>query len=263
MTITVSTILEALDAWAPCGTAAAWDNVGLLVGSGGRPVSRVLTALDVTPAVIEQAAACGADLLVSHHPVIFAPLRRLDDAHPAALLARHGVACIALHTNLDRAPGGVNDCLAAALGCRDVQTPADDGRPPRLPPDGDLCRLGRLPVPMTSAAFAAHVARSLRLPRGVLQWQDGGGTVQTVGLCAGAGGDFVPALLARADAVVTGELHYHEWPRPMGAPAGTLIAAGHFYTERDIAGILAAYLSHRFPSLSVEPAQETCPYTIL
>ena len=123
--ITVRDIEQFLYDWAPPDTAESWDNVGLLVGRPDRPVRRVLVALDVTPAVAAEAAELGADLIVAHHPVMnvrwhereMQTLR--DDTRLGGLLTclvRQDLSVICMHTNLDAAEGGVNDCLAQKLG---------------------------------------------------------------------------------------------------------------------------------------------------
>ena len=123
----VRDLVAALDAAAPFGQAADWDNVGLLVGDPGAEVSRVICALDLTPAVVAEAAELGAEAVVTHHPILFKKTARVraDDAEGALVLAlaRHGIAHVAAHTNLDAAhglpgtpSGGVSVELARALG---------------------------------------------------------------------------------------------------------------------------------------------------
>ncbi len=122
---TVREIAEALEAWAPPGSAQSYDNVGLQVGDPERTVRRALLALDMTPAVFEEARALGAELIITHHPLLFRPLRQLTPgslvASLALRLAESGIALYSIHTNLDAAPGGVSFALATHLGLRDVQ----------------------------------------------------------------------------------------------------------------------------------------------
>ncbi len=122
---TVRDLARELEAWAPPAQKLDYDNVGLQVGSAAAEVARVLVALDLTPAVIDEAEATGADLIVTHHPLLFRPLKRLtdDDASgaPALRLARTGIAYYAVHTNLDAAAGGVSVALAERLGLTDVR----------------------------------------------------------------------------------------------------------------------------------------------
>jgi dinuclear metal center YbgI/SA1388 family protein len=122
---TISDVAGALEAWAPSGSAQDYDNVGLQVGDASRPVERGLVALDMTPGVLEEASHTGADLVVTHHPLLFRPLGALTagGGFPNALalrLAEAGVALYAAHTNLDAAPGGVSFALAGQLGLADV-----------------------------------------------------------------------------------------------------------------------------------------------
>lgn len=121
----VADLVAMLEAWAPREWAESWDNVGLLVGAMERPVSRVLVALELTEPVLAEAEEVGAELLVLHHPPIFKPLPalRFDQGAGGRLerLIRAGISVYAAHTNLDVAPGGVNDQLAAAVGLREPQ----------------------------------------------------------------------------------------------------------------------------------------------
>ncbi len=118
---TAGDIYRYIDAFAPFSSAMDFDNPGLLVGGPQTPVTAAVVALDITPEVVEEAAGLGAELIISHHPVIFHPLKRLEAESAPYLLASRGIAAICAHTNYDMAPGGVNDCLAAALGLRSVR----------------------------------------------------------------------------------------------------------------------------------------------
>ena len=116
----VRSITQALDAWAPPADKADYDNVGLQVGDPDAEVATVLVALDLTDAVLDEARRAGADLIVTHHPLLFRPLKALTPATPAGRialrLARHGIAYYASHTNLDAQHGGVSFALAEQLG---------------------------------------------------------------------------------------------------------------------------------------------------
>ncbi len=123
--VTVKDIARTLEQWAPAGSAQSYDNVGLLIGDPEQPVQQALIALDVTPQVVQEAAEQHVDLLLSHHPLIFKPLKRLTPSDlPSGLalqLAQKGIAYYAIHTNLDAAPGGVSFALAEHLGVRDIR----------------------------------------------------------------------------------------------------------------------------------------------
>lgn len=120
MTRTVSDLIRALDALAPFSSCMEWDNVGLLIGDEDAPLTGVLVTLDVTPEAVAQAKRVGASLILSHHPVIFNPLKRLPANSIPALCLREGIAVVSAHTNYDFAPGGVNFALARALDLQEI-----------------------------------------------------------------------------------------------------------------------------------------------
>ncbi len=236
-----------INAVAPFATAEEWDNVGLLVGSPTTPVSGVLVTLDVTPAAIEAAVAMGANLIVSHHPVIFDGLKSLpSDGMPYALAAA-GISAIAAHTNLDKAKGGVNDTLAALLGLEEVRA-TEDG----------MCRIGRLPAPLSANELAERTGAVL----GTSVRVSGGEDIALVAVCGGSGGDFIPALAGKADAFVTGEVKHHEWLD--AARRGlTVVEAGHYATEAPVVEKLARRLQEGFPALPIAAFVGAAPYTTI
>ncbi len=157
----VADLMQALQAIAPLELAADWDNVGLLLGDAHTPVRRVMTCLTVTPDSAAEAVAGGADLIVSHHPVLFRAVKRLTTATAEGrmllALLRAGVAVYSPHTAFDNATGGINDILARRLGLRDVTVlrPAETGRQCKLVvfvPDKDLGRV-------SDALFAAGAGK--------------------------------------------------------------------------------------------------------
>lgn len=125
MSVKCQVIMDAMDKLAPRHLAEDWDNVGLLVGHPAQDVHKIMVTLDITAFIVEQAVACGADMIISHHPLFLKPLRHLRTDLPQgdliAKIIRHGIAVFAAHTNLDSANGGVNDVLAHALELTDVQ----------------------------------------------------------------------------------------------------------------------------------------------
>ncbi len=245
--MTNRTVFDYINTLAPFDTAEDWDNAGWLVGNPDSPVEKLLVTLDVTPAAIQAAKKVGATLIVSHHPVIFSPLKSLSaDSLPYALAAAN-IAVISAHTNLDKAIGGVNDTLAAKLELTDVKI-TDDG----------LCRIGRLSPPTTAADFAAFVGKAL----GTAVRTNGGDTVGTVAVCGGSGGDFILALADKVDAFVTGEVRHHEW-LTANARELTVIEAGHYATEVPVVKTLAARLAEAFPTVTVTAFTDSEPYTTI
>ena len=122
--ITVNQVYEAMQAIAPLELAESWDNPGLLVDCGGQ-MHRVLAALDITPEVVAEAAAKQCEMIVSHHPVIFDPLKRLGPQDVPFQLVRAGISAICMHTNLDAAEGGVNEVLAGIFDMKNMETFAE------------------------------------------------------------------------------------------------------------------------------------------
>ena len=253
----VREIYEFMDSFAPFGSALDFDNVGLLVGGGEREVEKALVALDITHQVVAQAIAFGAQLIVSHHPVIFHPLKSLGPNEVPYLLAKAEIAAICAHTNLDLAEEfGVNRCLAETIGIENLRGMD------RLPESGaPQWFLGELPRKMPAEAFAALVKD--KLSAGSVRYTNGGGTVKTVGLLSGAGGDFLEnAAKAGADAYLSGEIGHHEFllANALGIAA---VEAGHFATEIVVVKPLCEKLAARFPNVTFKAADEKAPVCFL
>ena len=220
---------------APLELAEDWDNPGLLVDCG-RPVGRVLTCLDITGPVVREAQEKGCDLVVSHHPVIFRPLKALQEGQVPCLLLKAGISAICMHTNLDAAPGGVNDTLAQWMGLREV-VPFAEG----------MGRIGWIEE-MCAHQLAQETARILHAR---VQWADGGKPIRRLALITGSGGSMLEdAIRAGADALLTGEASHHAALDALAAGV-TLVAAGHYATEFPVAQTLATRLGDRFRDLEV------------
>ena len=253
---TVKDILSFLGTLAPEYMKEDWDNVGLLCGRQEKEVKRILVALDPFEHVCREAAELGADLLVTHHPLIFeAPKAITDDnsiGRSILLLARHGISAVNAHTNLDCAPGGVNDVLANALGLRDVEIIDPAGTDENGKPYG-LLRCGYVKETDLDA-FLALVKGNLGTP--VLRFARGNRPVKKVavggGSCAGA-----LRLVAEAgcDTFVTADVKYNQFwdARELGV---NLIDAGHFYTENPVVPVLAAAIAKTFPEIEVKVSEK-------
>lgn len=235
-------ILTLFEQKAPCATAEEWDNVGLLVDCGHTAVKTAVVALDATPAALAFAKENGAELLITHHPIVFAPLTEVAHTHPAAQALKNGISVLSLHTNLDKAAGGVNDTLAAKLGLQNVTVAADG-----------MSRIGTLPTPLSAADFATLCSKTLNTPVSYC----GDNAVKTVAVCGGGAGDGVFAFANVADAYVTGEIKHHEW---LAANAAGLcaVAAGHYATENPVVDAVCNWLSNT--GMTVLPFYDTAPY---
>lgn len=240
---TANDVLSFMNTLAPAELAMSWDNVGLLCGRKTKEVQKILVALDPFEAVAEEAAAMGADLIVTHHPLIFVPPKSITDetsvGRTIAILLKNDISAINAHTNLDIAHGGVNDTLAAVLDLSDVRTIGKD----------NLLRMGTVPE-QSLAAFLPYVKNKLNCPG--LRYSDGGKPVHRVAVGGGAcASEFLDAFDAGCDTFVTSDVKYNDFwdAHDLGM---TIIDAGHFYTENPIVAVLAAKLSAAFPEITVE-----------
>ncbi|MGN6599345.1 MAG: Nif3-like dinuclear metal center hexameric protein [Actinomycetes bacterium] len=222
-----------MDALWPPSTAESWDAVGLTVGDPDASVRRVMFAVDPVDDVIEEAVDWGADLLVTHHPLLLRPVSSVAAVTPkgrmVTRLLRHGMALYTAHTNADKASPGVSDALAAALGV--VETV------PLRPDAGSdatgIGRVGRLEGNETLESFAERVASALPVgPGGVRVAGDPRRPVRRVAVSGGAGDDlFSEVRAADVDAFVTADLRHHPASEALAHGGPALLDAGHFATE--------------------------------
>jgi dinuclear metal center YbgI/SA1388 family protein len=251
--ITVQNIYQLLDEKAPFSTQMSFDNAGFLVGDRNQPVERVLVSLDITEEVVEEAHSLGCQLIVSHHPVIFHPLKQMTTDDPTArvvrALVKHDISAICAHTNLDMAVGGVNDCLAQACGLTDLSLLAIEG----TNPDGTPLGCGRIGVRAAGtcslADYLAEVKTALR-PNG-LRFVDVGKPVYRVAVGGGACADYMDdAIRQGCDTFVTSDVKYNGFldAKDKGI---NLIDAGHFPTENVVCPQLVNWLQEGFTQLEV------------
>lgn len=218
--MTVQDLYDLIDRFAPFATQAEGDNSGFLVGSAFQEVTGILFALDVTEPVIDEAVSLGADLIVTHHPLMFSPVHALTDGNYEGRLIRRlireNISLIAAHTNLDQAPGGVNDALAAACGLTDV---TGEG----------FFRSGLLPEPLTARDFAEALSRRLRTAVRMMGPEDR--IIKKAGLCSGGGSDmWQTAVETGCDAFVSGEIKHH-FGLALADSGVVGFECGHFATE--------------------------------
>ena len=236
----IQEIYERLCLWAPPETQMDFDNSGFLLGHGERAVTRVLLSLDITAPLIEEAAAWGAELIVSHHPLIFHPLRSLHETGEggrALRLAEKGIPAICMHTNLDIARGGVNDVLIRLLGAEPEAS---------LDPEG-CGRVGTLPEAMPLCDFLARCKE--RLGAEGLRYVNGGRPVRRLAVMGGSGGSALGCAVAMGcDSYVTADVKHDVFLE--AAELGVnLIDAGHFCTENPVIPALCARLREAFPEV--------------
>lgn len=232
MSDTVGAWIDLVHALYPPSDALEWDHPGLQVGDPRWPVERILVTLDVTAAVIEEAADGRRTLILAHHPLLLQPLRSLTPASAAGALAlaaaRAGVAVAAAHTNLDAADdgSGTSDPVVALLGLTDVMPLCAPAAPGARP----MGRVGDLPAPSTLRALAERIAVALPAPGARLSGSPQR-AIRRVAVLGGSGTSAVPdAIAAGADVLVTGDVRHHAALDAL-ALGLALIDAGHHATE--------------------------------
>ncbi len=253
--VTVKDILAFLETIAPAYMKMEWDNVGLLCGSESKTVKKVLVALDPFEAVCEEAAEWGADLIVTHHPLIFQGLKSVTDTtevgRSIALLITNDISAVNAHTNLDCAPGGVNDTLAEILSLSDIQVLHPSGTTEAGEKWG-LLRMGIVPQ-QNLAAFLGKVKTALGCPG--LRYVSGCKPVHKVAVGGGSCGDELAAVItAGCDTFVTADIKYNQFADAVSMGMN-LIDAGHFCTENPIVAVLTNKIQQAFPEIYVKASQ--------
>ncbi len=256
--IRVRDIIEEIEKLAPKELAESWDNVGLMVGDLESRVTTVFVCLDVTSDNLRRAIDCGADMIISHHPLIFSPVKRIveQDINGRILreLIRNNISVYSAHTNLDNADGGMNDILAGRLDLVDIRRfKEEECIDENSNPIDNIGRVGVLQTPMEMSDFKEMIQHSLgcRCIRSLGDPQD---IVKTVALCSGSGGfGIYNAYRAGADVYVTSDVKHHEVQLAMELGLN-LIDAGHFETENIICSFMTEFLEERFSDLNVIPS---------
>ena len=226
MSVKIDEFIRIIETIAPPELASDWDNTGMQLRCGNE-INRLLIALDVTDAIIDEAIQESCDMILCHHPLMFQPVKSLSCDEPIAArmmrLISSGISVYAAHTSYDRAKGGINDLLAASLGLSRIETFLEDGE--------TLMRVGELDPPCDAKLFLNNVktaldTRCLKISRKFCD------SIDKVAVVGGSGGDFAAAAVrAGAKALITGEAKHHQF---IDAESQNLllVEAGHYDTER-------------------------------
>ena len=247
--IKVKDISDYIDEIAPYNTKCEWDNCGILIGDSDAEVKIIAFALDLTEETLYKAEKFGADLIITHHPVIFKPQASFTKGNIAYETAVRGINVISAHTCFDCASGGVNDVLCELLDIKNTEgVPSDESELP-------MARIGDI-SPLKSEDFAAFVADKLKT---VCRVADCGKIINKVAVCGGSGMDFFEnAVKLGADAYVTGDVSHHHFLR--AAECGvTLISAGHFETEFPSMTRLMDTISNKFSEVECLVVNQSNP----
>lgn len=263
---TIRDVLDTLERAYPASLAESWDTgIGLTCGDPDGTVTGVRLAVDVDAVTIAEAAAAGAQLLLTHHPLLFRPVQSVAaDTVKGSLvhgMIRSGLAHVAAHTNADTATGGVNDALAAALGL--------GGTRPLVPhPDGvtGSGRVGALADPLSLTEFAALVAERLPVTvGGVRAAGPPDRPIGTVAVCGGAGDSYLAAAAASgADVYLTSDLRHHVVGEFVADPANpAVVDVAHWAGEWPWLPAAADLLRAAHPDLTVTVSTtRTDPWTV-
>lgn len=241
-------VIAVLKELAPEQLACDWDNPGLLAGRSDKEVKTIYLALDATDQVIEDAVSAGADLLVTHHPLIFKAMKKINDqdfiGRRVLRMIQADLSCYAMHTNFDSAPGCMADLAAGRLGLTECQV---------LEPEGELegsvygiGKAGKLAVPLTLRELAAKVKEAFGLPF-VLVYGDleSDLLLTDCAVSPGSGGSMIEAaLVLKAQVLVTGDIGHHQGIDSL-ARGMAVIDAGHYGLEHIFMDFMESYLNER------------------
>jgi len=242
---TVAEIADFLERFAPAALAAEWDNVGLLVGDRAQKIERVMTCLTITPAVTAEAVQEQVDLVVTHHPLPFRPLKRLTADEPTGRmlldLIRSGIAVYSPHTAFDSAAAGINQQLAEGLQLTAIEP---------LDAETQAGRVGQLAAPQTVGQVAARLKQFLKISGffvvGNLQ-----APVTSVAVACGSAGEFLDLAICRGcQLFITGETRLHTC-YDAESRGIALLLAGHFASERFGVERLATVITEQFPQITI------------
>lgn len=249
--ITVQDIYRFIHQKAPFDIQMDFDNAGFLVGRGDHVVTKVLIALDITQSVVEEAVKIGAQLIISHHPVIWGGAKSVSDqtvtGRKLLAMIENGISAICAHTNLDAVSGGVNDALAAKLGLSEIEQLHQDG----IDSLGNAYGIGRVGLVPEQPLYEFALEVKQLLGANGIRLVDGGRPVRKVAVGGGSCSGMMQDVIAKGcDTFVTSDVKYDGFldAKAMGI---NLIDAGHYPTENVVCPVLKGWLEEQYPNLSV------------
>ncbi len=272
--VTVTDVAEAIEEVVPAALQESWDNSGLLIGLEDRHVSRLLTCLEVDMKVVNEAIHLGAEMIVTHHPLIFSGIKKLNGGDPderaVMKLVGNGISVYSCHTPFDKVKGGNNDIVAKMLGLTSVKNLNGEPVPATAKmiekaDEADIGRMGKLKETMTCRQMlnlvSAQMDISLRQLRFVGDLDE---EITTVGICTGAGADLMEmAAGSGCQMFITGDVKYHEARRAL-ARGMCVIDAGHYGTEKFFAEAMKEKLEKKLEDVSITASKvDQEPFTML
>ena len=250
MEFKVKDVVRVIEEFAPLSIQEGWDNSGLCVGSADAPVKSVLLGLDCTPELVDEAIACGADMIVTHHPLIFSGLKKVtpeDQVGQAVIKAiKADISIYAAHTSADKVISGVSGAMAARLGLQNVAILDEDG-------DGTgLGVVGDLPQPLTAEEAVKLVKERFGL-KAMRASRPSDCLISRVAMCGGSGGSLIKAAMASgAQLYISGDISYHNFFTREGF---MIMDIGHYESEIEIVDILFSLLRKNLPTFAVRITQ--------
>ncbi len=244
--VKVRDIIKVIEEFAPLSVQEKWDNSGLCIGSPDSHVSSVLLALDCTPELVDEAVRVGADMIITHHPLIFSGLKKIspDDFVGSAVIKAisAGISVYAAHTSADKVMAGVSGAMARRLSLENISILDEDG-------DGTgLGAVGDLVMPMTSEETVEFVKERFGL-KTVRTSRPLDIPISRIAVCGGSGSSLIPnAIASGAQLYLCGDISYHHFFAPKGF---MLMDVGHYESEIEIVAILFSLLKKNFPTFAV------------
>ena len=237
---------------APYELSEEWDNDGIMLcKSDDVKVTKVLVCLEINPDAIKKAKDVGAQLIVTHHPLIFRPIKNIKDSSYLEFeaLVKNDISVLSCHTRLDKAQGGVNDILAQKLGLINIRN------------DSDFLRYGELCEEIATENFADYLREKLACGK-IKAYFEKGRKIKTVAVCGGAGKDFLVEAANVADAYLSSDFSHNTFidAKNLGV---AIYDAGHYSTENPVVQELVRLLTIEFPEVEFESYDIGCPFFVV
>lgn len=261
--MTAGELISKLEVFAPPAFACDWDNPGLICGRRNKEVKKVLVALDATDEAVERAVSGGYDFLLTHHPLIFKPLAKVNEdsfiGRRMLSLIENNVTCYAMHTNFDSAPAGMGTLAAERMKLTDVRPLETEGETAAGVPFG-VGVIGKLPYAMTIKELCEKVKAAFELPAlsvyGMLSETE---KIETLAICPGSGEDLTEAAIKQgANVFLTGDIKHHAGIDAV-AEGLTILDGGHYGLEHIFIPFMADYIRKVCPTIQADEMEITFP----
>lgn len=236
----INNLKNIIENWAPLILQEPWDNTGFQIKISDKDVYKVLVALEVTNSVVDEAVALGADVIVTHHPMIFSPIKKIDcndiTGNYIIKLIQNEISVYSTHTSFDKCQGGNNDYLAQLLHLDDIDMMEGD--------ESGFCRSGFIDGQCTIGEYIEQISRWLKIEKTLMNFTGNlNQQLKKVGLCTGSGSDFIHcAIKDNCELFITGDLKYHnaQIAKEMGI---NVLDIGHYGSEIIFVDNMSDYLS--------------------